>query len=63
MAIIVCWETQNFGERVAGVGLFDASNLFRGALRNDAAASLAAFGPQIDEPISLFDDVEIVLDD
>jgi hypothetical protein len=63
VAVAVCRETQNSGERLPGVRLLDPSNLLRGALRDDAATSLAAFGPQINEPVSLFDDVQIVFDD
>jgi len=32
-------------------------------LRNDTPATLAAFGAQVDDPVRLFDDIQIVLND
>src|SRR5579864_9143369 len=46
-----------------GEGFFYARNLLGRALRDDAAAFVAAFGAEIDDPVGLFDDVEMVLDD
>jgi len=37
--------------------------LFGRALRDDAAAAFAAFRAEVDDPVGLLDDVEIVLDD
>src|SRR6185437_15933359 len=51
------------GEGGAGVGFFVAGDLFGGAVSDDAAAAVAAFGAEVDEPVGLLDDVEIVLDD
>src|SRR5271170_3311813 len=63
-AIGVCAvAVQGAGENLSGVGFFHARHLFGRALRNDAAALFAAFGAQINDPVGLFDDVEIMLDD
>ena len=48
---------------MAGVGLFVAGDQFGRALRDDAAAAFAAFGTEVDDPVGLLDDVEMVLDD
>src|SRR2546421_2590798 len=56
-------EGKNAGEGLAGVGLFGASDEFGRALGDDAAAAFAAFGAEIDDPVGLFDDVEVVFDD
>src|SRR3989440_5306007 len=56
-------EGKNAGEGLAGVGLFGASDEFGRALGDNAAAAFAAFGPEVDDPVGLFDDVEMVLDD
>src|SRR5256885_3485618 len=56
-------DRQYTSEGLAGVGLFGAGDLFGRALRDDAATAFAAFRAKIDDPVSLFDDVEIVLDD
>jgi len=56
-------DRQYTSEGLAGVGLFGAGDLFGRALRDDAAAAFAAFRAEIDDPVGLFDDVEIVLDD
>src|SRR6516165_4768424 len=54
---------QKAGEGLAGVRLFGARDLFRGALGDDPAAALSAFGAKVDDPVGLLDDVEMVLDD
>ena len=51
------------GENLARIRFLDARNLLGRALRDDAAAAFAAFGAEIDDPVGLFDDVEMVLDD
>jgi hypothetical protein len=38
-------------------------DLFGGAGRADAAAAVAAFGAEVDDPVGGLDDVEVVLDD
>ena len=37
--------------------------MFGRTLRDDTATSFAAFWAEVDDPVGLFDDVEIVLDD
>src|SRR5277367_1613022 len=54
---------QRAGENLSGIGFFCARNLFGGALRDDAAAFFAAFRAKINDPVRLFDDVEIMFDD
>src|SRR5271157_791989 len=54
---------QGTRERLAGVGFLDAGDLLGSPLRNDAPAALTAFGAEVNDPIRLFDDVEVVLDD
>src|SRR5580692_6893185 len=54
---------QRAGENLSSVGFFHARHLFRRALRDDAAAVFAAFWTEINDPVGLFDDVEIMLDD
>src|SRR5260370_28877161 len=61
--ISVTVGAQDAGEDLAGVGLFCAGDEFGRALSHDAAAAFAAFGAEVDDPISLFDDDEMVLDD
>lgn len=51
------------GEGGAGEGFFVAGDLLGCALSDDVAAAGAAFGAEVDEPVGLFDDVEMVLDD
>src|ERR1700692_1538686 len=54
---------QRASENLSGVGFFHARDLFGRALRHDAAALVAAFGAEINDPVGLFDDVKIMLDD
>jgi hypothetical protein len=63
--IAIRWagEPQGTRERLAGVGFLDAGDLLGSSLRNDAAAALTAFRAEVNDPIGLFDDVEVVLDD
>ncbi len=56
-------EVKHRGESLTRVGFFVAGYLFRRALSHDAASRLSAFGTEIDHPIGLFNDVEVVLDD
>src|SRR6267378_930563 len=56
-------EVEDAREGLAGVGFFGAGDDFGRALRDDAAAAFAAFGAEVDDPVGLFDDVEVVLDD
>src|ERR1700693_2405328 len=48
---------------LAGVGFFNSRYLFRWALGNDASPFFTTFGSEIDDPIRLFDDVKVVLND
>src|SRR6267143_1331469 len=61
--VTVVGDAENAGEGLAGVGLFGAGDELGRALGDDAAATLAAFGAEVDDPVSLLDDVEVVLDD
>ena len=59
----VVGDAEDAGESLASIGLFGAGDEFGRALRDDAAATLAAFGTKINDPVGLFDDVEVMLDD
>ncbi len=54
---------QNASQRLPGVRLLRARHQFRRPLRHDASAAFAAFRPQIDNPIGLLDDVQMMFDD
>src|SRR5438552_5606780 len=56
-------EGEDAGEGLASVGFFGPRDEFGRALGDDAAAALAAFRAEVDDPVGLFDDVEMVLDD
>src|SRR6266852_8760217 len=56
-------EIEHPREHLAGIRLFRAGNEFRRPLRHDAAAALPAFGAKVNNPVCLFDDVEMVLND
>src|SRR6185437_8621515 len=45
------------------VRFLDSGNLFRRALSDNAPAVLPAFRPQINDPVSVADDVQIMLND
>src|SRR5207302_343272 len=51
------------GERLSGVGLLHARDLLGSALGDQAAAVFSPLWPEIDEPVGIADDIEIVLDD
>src|ERR1700694_4390946 len=63
IVVTVVGNVEDAGESLAGVGPFGAGNEFGRALRDDAAAAFAAFGAEVDDPVGLLDDVEMVLDD
>src|SRR5690348_8679270 len=44
-------------------GFLDSGNLLRRALSDNASSVLAALRPQVDNPVSVPDDVQVVLDD
>ena len=50
-------DSKDAGEDLAGVGFFCARDLFRRALRDDAAAAFAAFRAEVNNPVGLLDDV------
>src|SRR6185437_2267433 len=50
-------------QRLSGQALIHLRNLLRSSLGDEAAAAGAAFGPEINDPVGGFDDIEIVLDD
>ena len=50
-------------QRLSSVRLLHARNLFGSALRNQAAAFFSAFGAEVEDPVGVADDIEIVLDD
>src|SRR5205807_9392356 len=51
------------GERLSGVGLLHARDLLGSALGDQAAAVFSPLGAEIDEPVGIADDIQIVLDD
>src|SRR6266446_10259644 len=63
IVVTVVGDAKNAGEGLASVGFFGAGDEFGRALGDDAAAALAAFRAEVDDPVGLFDDVEMVLDD
>src|SRR5919201_4324683 len=63
VAVRLAVEAEDAGEDLAGVGLFRAGHELGRALRDDAAAGFAAFRAEIDDPVGLLDDVEVMLDD
>jgi hypothetical protein len=54
---------QDASQGLARVGFFCAGDEFWRALRHDSAAAFAAFGTEIDDPVGLLDDIEMMLDD
>src|SRR5271170_1506779 len=50
-------------EDLAGVRFFHASNLLGRSLGNDSATFLATFRAQIDNPVSLFNHIQMMFDD
>jgi hypothetical protein len=63
VAAIVAIQIQDAKQGLSGVGLLCARDQFRRALRDDATAAFAAFRAKIDDPVSLLDDVKVMLDD
>src|SRR5712664_165863 len=63
IVVTVVGDAEDAGEGLAGVGLFGAGDEFGRALGDDAAAAFASFGAEVDDPVGLLDDVEMVLDD
>ena len=50
-------------EELAGVGAGGGGDLGGAALADEAAAVFAAFGAEVEDPVGVADDVEVVLDD
>jgi hypothetical protein len=63
VAAMVAIQIQDAKEGLSGVGLLCAGDEFRRTLRDDTAAAFAAFRAKIDDPVSLLDDVKVMLDD
>src|SRR5467141_4328755 len=61
--VAVAGNAEDAPESLAGVGLFGWGDEFGRALGDDAAAAFAAFRAEVNDPVGLFDDVEMVLDD
>src|SRR5215471_1126769 len=61
--IAIRGKSKHAGKGLAGVRFFRSSNLLGRSLRDDAPAAFSAFGAQINDPIGLLDDVEMMLDD
>src|SRR6266849_7102845 len=53
-------NAQHPRQRLPGIRFLRARHLLRRALRHDSPASRTAFGAEIDNPIRLFDDVQVV---
>src|SRR5882762_5448366 len=60
IVVTVVGNVENAGEGLAGVGLFRGRDEFGRALGDDAAAAFAAFGAEVDDPVGLLDDVEVL---
>src|SRR5260370_13399289 len=63
IAVRAAVDAENAGEDLAGVRLFCPGDELWRALGDDAPATLAAFGAEVDDPVGLLNDVEMVLDD
>ena len=50
-------------QKPSRVSCLRSGDLFGGPLRDDGAATIAAFRPKIDNPVGASDDVQIMLDD
>ena len=55
--------TQRARHRLSRVRFLHARHLFRRSLRHNSAATLPAFRTEIDDPVRLFDHVQVVFDD
>ena len=53
---------QNPFQRLAGVGGFALDDVFWSAFEDNVTAFVAAFGSEVDDVVSVLDDVEVVLD-
>ena len=48
---------------MASIRMGDAGDLFGRAFGDEVAAAFAAFGAEVDDPVGVADDVEVVFDD
>jgi len=55
-------RAQKRGEESGGVGAAGRGDRFRGAGSDQLSAVLAGFGAEIEDPVGIFDDVQVVLD-
>src|SRR6266567_5137215 len=58
-----CTAVQYLFQCLASIGLLITRQGFGGPGGDDAPAGLAAFGSEVNNPVRLLDDVEVVLDD
>src|SRR5260370_42491513 len=63
IAVRAAVDAENAGEDLAGVRLFCPGDELWRALGDDAPATPAAFGAEVDDPVGLLNDVEMELDD
>src|SRR5579859_7243182 len=63
IGVTIVGDAEDAGESLASIGLFGAGDEFGRALGDDAAAAFAALRAEVDDPVGLFDDVEVMLDD
>ena len=56
-------EVENLSQELPGEGARVPRHLFGGAARDDLAAGVAPFRPQIDDVVRRLDHVQVVLDD
>src|SRR6266478_3479059 len=63
IVVTVVGDAEDAREDVTGVGLFRARDEFGRSLGDDARVAFTAFGAEAGDPVSLFDDVKMVLDD
>src|SRR5258706_11689920 len=63
IVVTIVSHAEDAGENPAGVGFFCAGDELGRALSDDAAAAFAAFGAEVDDPVGLLNNVEVLLDD
>src|SRR5579859_660859 len=63
IGVTIVGDAEDAGESLASIGFFGAGDEFGRALGDDAAAAFAALRAEVDDPVGLFDDVEVMLDD
>src|SRR5205807_426284 len=63
IVVTIARDAEEMGKGLPGVGFFGAGDEFGRALGDDAASAFTAFGAEINNPVGLLDDVEVMLDD